>query len=474
MTEVVSPGILSILPPLLALGMAIKTKQVYISLLLGIWLGWTIMSGWNPVTGLIVSVNEVVGVFGDRDRTMTILLTAMISALIAFTQISGGMAGFIDRVSDGGLVNSRRSASVLAWLIGFMIFVEGNVGVFVSGPVSRPIFDRLRVSREKLAYILDSTAAAKATVMPLNSWGAYIIGLLAAQGIDLPLRAMLSSIPLNAYALLVILLALIVALSDINIGPMKEAERRMREEGKVLRDGAEPLVSSDVLMLESKAGVPKRTINMLIPILTLVVAVIIGLFITGDGNPMDGNGTASVFWALLIGLVLAGLAYRVQGILTFTEITDNFMKGVGGMMPIVILLLLAFTIGDTCRAIGTGDYVARAVEAGLPAAVVPAALFVVSAITSFATGTSWGTWAIMMPIAIPMIDIIGLNTSLVIASVLGGGIFGDHCSPISDSTIMSSMSAGTDHIDHVRTQLPYALSVAGVTVVLYLILGTVL
>jgi Na+/H+ antiporter NhaC len=248
----------------------------------------------------------------------------------------------------------------------------------------------------------------------------------------------------------------------------------VREEGKLLRDGAEPLVSSDVLMLESKSGVPKRTINMLIPIVTLVVAVLVGLFVTGHGNPMNGDGTASVFWALGVGLVLAGLAYRAQGIMTFTEISDIFMKGIGGMIPIVVLLLFAFVIGDTCRAIGTGDYVARLVEGGLPAAVVPAALFLVSAVTSFSTGTSWGTWAIMMPIAIPMVDIIGLHTSLVIAAVLGGGIFGDHCSPISDSTIMSSMSAGTDHIDHVRTQLPYALRLAGVTVALYLILGIVL
>jgi len=474
MTEPAALGILSVLPPVIAIGLAIWSKQVYVSLFAGIWLGWTMISGWNPVTGLIVSVNQIVGVLGDRDRTLTIMLTAMIGALIAFMQYSGGMAGFIDRISSGGLVKDRRSAGIMAWLIGFVIFVEGNVGVFVSGPVSRPIFDRLRISREKLAYILDSTAAAKATILPLNSWGAYIIGLLAAQGIDLPLRAMLAAIPFNIYALLAIAGALYVAVFDKNIGPMKAAEHRVREEGKLLRKGAEPLVSSDVLMLESKPGAPKRTINMLIPILTLVIAVLAGLYITGDGNPMNGDGTASVFWALLIGLVLAGLAYRVQGILTFSEITDNFIKGIGGMMPIVILLMFAFVIGDTCRAIGTGDYVANVVEGGLPAAVIPAALFIVSAITAFATGTSWGTWAIMMPIAIPMIDIIGLNMHLVIAAVLGGGIFGDHCSPISDSTIMSSMSAGTDHIDHVRTQLPYALIVAGVTVCIYLILGSLI
>jgi Na+/H+ antiporter NhaC len=469
-----SYGALSLLPPLLALGMALKTKQVYISLLLGIWLGWTIMSGWNPLTGLITSVNEIVGVFGDRGRTFTILLTAMIGALITFTQYSGGMEGFVNRVSGGHLVKDRRSAGMMAWFIGFVIFVESNIGVFVSGPVSRPIFDRLRVSREKLAYILDSTAAPKATVLPINSWGAYIIGLLAVQGIERPLQAMIAAIPANIYSWLAIFLALFVVVSGWDVAAMKTAELRVREDGKVLRDGAEPLVSADVTMLDSKPGVPTRTINMAIPILTLIVTTLVALYITGNGNLMNGDGAASVFWALGIALAVAAIAYRIQGIMTLNEVTDMFMKGVGGMIPIVTLLMLAFTIGDTCRAIGTGDYVARAVEGGLPAAVVPAALFVVSAITSFSTGTSWGTWAIMIPIAIPMIDIIGLNTSLVIASVLGGGIFGDHCSPISDSTIMSSMAAGTDHIDHVRTQLPYALVAAGTTVVILLVLGGVL
>ena len=469
-----SYGALSLLPPLLALGMAIKTRQVFISLLLGIWLGWTIMSGWNPLTGLIVSVNEIVGVFRDRGRTLTILLTAMIGALITFTQVSGGLAGFMRSVSKRGLVQDRRSAGVMAWLIGFSIFVESNIGIFVSGPVSRPIFDKLRVSREKLAYILDSTAAAKATVLPINSWGAYIIGLLAAQGIDLPLRAMLASIPLNLYALLSIALALVVAITDWNIGPMREAERRVREEGKLLAPGAEPLAATEVLMLEPKSGVPLRSINMVLPVVTIVVTVLAALYITGHGNVMNGDGATSAFWAIACGLTVGALIYRAQGILTLTEITDLFMKGVGGMIPIVLLLLFAYVIGDTCRAIGTGDYVARAVEGGIPAAVIPAAVFVVSAITSFSTGTSWGTWAIMMPIALPMVDIIGLHAGLVIAAVLGGGIFGDHCSPISDSTIMSSMAAGTDHIDHVRTQIPYALVVSGITVGFYLVLGSVL
>ncbi len=469
-----SYGWLSVLPPVLALGLAIKTKQVYLSLLLGIWLGWTIMSGWNPVVGLIASVNAMVAVFGDRDRTLIILLSAMIGALITFTQFSGGMTGFINWVSGKGLVKDRRWAGVLAWSIGFVIFVEANIGVFVSGPVSRPIFDRLRISREKLAYILDSTASSKATVIPMNSWGAYIIGLLAVQGIDNPLRAMLTSIPLNIYALLTIFMALVVVLTDADVGPMKHAERRVRTEGKLLSDGAEPLIATEVLMLESKPGVPARAANMVIPVVTIIVTVLTALFVTGDGNIMNGDGATSVFWAVTVGLTAAAVGYRAQGIMTLSEITDMFMKGVGGLVPIVILLVLAFVIGDTTRALGTGDYVAQAAEAGLSPVVIPAALFALSAVTSFSTGTSWGTWAIMMPIAIPMIGIIGLHPHLVIASVLGGGIFGDHCSPISDSTIISSMSAGTDHIDHVRTQLPYALAAAGITIIVYLLLGFLL
>ncbi len=464
-------GWLSLLPPLVALGLAIKTRQVYVSLLLGTWVGWTIISEWNPVTGLIVSVDSMVGVFSDRGRTLTILLTAMIGALITFIQHSGGVAGFMNAIAARGIATNRRSAAAMAWLIGFVIFVEANIGVFVSGPVSRPLFDRLRVSREKLAYILDSTASAKATVIPINSWGAYIIGLLSVATIDNPLRAMLLSIPLNLYAWLAIGLALFVAITDTNLGPMKTAEQRVRNEGKLLRDGAEPLVSSEVLMLPSKPGAPQRAVNLVAPVLTIVVTVLIALYLTGDGNPMNGDGSASAFYAIGTALAVAAVLYRAQGIMTFSESTEMFLKGVGGLIPIVVLLILAFVIGDTCRAIGTGDFLARAAEASLTPGVIPATLFVLAAMASFATGTSWGTWAIMMPIGLSMVELMGLDPTLVIAAVLGGGIFGDHCSPISDSTIISSMSAGTDHIDHVRTQLPYALIAGGITVGAYLILG---
>jgi Na+/H+ antiporter NhaC len=255
---------------------------------------------------------------------------------------------------------------------------------------------------------------------------------------------------------------------------LREAERRIREEGKLLRDGAEPLVAGDVLMVDAKDGVPPRAANLVVPIIAIVVTVLIGLYLTGGGDLMNGEGATSAFWAIAAGIVVAAVMYLLQGIMTLHELTDSFMRGVGGLIPIVVLLVLAYGIGDTCRAIGTGEYLARAAQASLPSQVMPALLFVLAAVTSFSTGTSWGTWAIMMPIALPMVPLLGLHPALTVAAVLGGGLFGDHSSPISDSTIISSMAAGTDHIDHVRTQLPYALLGAAASIGLYLVLGTVL
>lgn len=466
-----SYGFASILPPIVAIGLAIKTRQVYLSLLAGIWLGSTILNGWDPLFGLIGTVDALVGVFADAERTRILMVSILIGALLTFTQYSGGMVGFVNWVVGRGAVRSRRSAGVLAWSLGVFIFVESVIGVLVSGTITRPLFDKLKISREKLSYILDSTCAPKATIFPLNTWGAYIIGLLLAQGVESPVGALVASIPLNFYAILAILLALVVVLTEADFGPMKEAERRVRIKGKLLRDGAEPLVASDTLRIPAKTGVPERAFNLVLPVGTVIATLPAVLFVTGSGNMMNGSGTDAAFWAVIVGLLVASLSYRAQRILSIKELTDMFMKGIAGLIPVGILLVLAFGIGDVCRELGTGVFVAQAAQTSLPAGAVPGALFVVSAVMSFSTGTSFGTWAIMIPIAIPMIMLMNLHSGLTIAAVLGGGVFGDHCSPISDSTIVSSLAAATDHIDHVRTQLPYALAAAGGSLVLYLVCG---
>ncbi len=469
-----SHGWLSLLPPVIAIGVAIKTRQVYLSLGLYILMGWTIMSGGNPVEGTIRSVDTFVAAVTDPGNARTLLFSALIGAMIIYTQASGGMAGFINWVEHRGFAKSKRSVGMLTILVSMGVFLESNFGLLVSGSVSRPLFDKCRISREKLAYLIDATCAPKCILIPLNAWGAYIIGLLLAQDIEQPTRLVVSALPLNFYAILAILIAVVVVLFDWNVGPMATAEERVEREGKLLRDGAQPMVSADVATVVAKPGVPERAINMVVPILTMIVMVPVVLYITGDGDMMNGSGSQAVLWGVIVGLLAGALLYLAQGIMTLEELSTNTIRGIQGLVPLVIVLALAFTIAATTRPLGTGEYIAGAVQDTLSTGVIPALIFLMACFIAFSTGTSWGTFAIMIPIVIPMISVLDLHPGLTVAAALGGGIFGDHCSPISDSTIVASMASATDHIDHVRTQLPYALIAAGGAIILFLIFGFIL
>jgi Na+/H+ antiporter NhaC len=469
-----SYGWLSILPPILAIGLAIKTKQVYLSLALFVFLGWTIMSGWDPIAGMIQSLDAYIESVTDPDNARVLLFSVLIGAMITFTQASGGMNGFVNWVEQKGLAKSRRSVGLLTGVVSMCVFLESNFSLLVSGSVARPLYDRCRISREKLAYVIDATCSPKCILIPLNAWGATVISLLVAQDVANPNELLVSALPLNFYAILAILLAFFVILTGWNIGPMREAERRVAEEGKLLRDGAKPLMADDVAMTPQKEGVTPRAINMVLPIVAMLITVPIVLWVTGDGDLMAGTGSKAVLWGVIVGLLVGAALYKAQGIFTVAESTELVIKGIQGLVPLVIVLSLAFTIGATTRALGTGVFVAQAAQATLPTAVVPAIVFLLGCFIAFSTGTSWGTFAIMIPIVIPMIELLGLHPGLTVAAALGGGIFGDHCSPISDTTIVASMASATDHIDHVRTQMPYAVTAAIGAVALFLIAGAVL
>ncbi len=464
-------GWLSILPPVAAIVLAIWTKQVFISLFFGIWLGWSILAGGNPLVGLQDALEGIIRVFEDGGNTKVIAFSAMVGALIAFTQRSGGVDGFIAWVLRKGFASDRRSAGLLAFGIGTVVFVESSITCLVTGSVARPLFDRLKISREKLAYVCDSTSAPICILVPLNGWGAYIMGLLAAQNLDTPFWVLFKSLPFNFYAISALVLLLVVIVTGKDVGPMAAAEKRARELGKVLRDGAEPVVSTEVITIAAKDGVAPRAANMLVPIAIMVLMMPIGLGITGGGNIMRGSGSTSVFWAVLAAIVVSGLLYRVQGIMSLRELVDLFFKGLGGLMPLALLMMLAFAIGDTCKALGTGPFVAHSAKGWVSPNLVPAILFLVAGFIAFSTGTSWGTFAIMIPIGIPMVGLMGADLSVTLGAILSGGIFGDHCSPISDTSIISSMASASDHIDHVRTQLPYALIAAGISLLMYFVVG---
>ncbi|MDP3830556.1 MAG: Na+/H+ antiporter NhaC family protein, partial [Ignavibacteriaceae bacterium] len=355
------------------------------------------------------------------------------------------------------------------------------------GTLFRPIFDKLKIPREKLAYITDSISAPTCILIPLNAWGAYIMGLLAAQGFSNPLAILIGAFPFNFYPMLAALTVLIVIITQKDFGPMKKAELRAITEGKVLRDGAQPLISSDVVSLEKKENTPERAINMILPIAVMVGMMPLMLVLTGWGQVENinslrwyeqifyslgkGSGSMSVLYSVLTSIVVAGVSYSVQGIFKFGEIIDLIFKGISGLIPLALIMMLAFAIGTVCRELGTGIYTAEITKGWLSPNFVPVIIFLVGCLIAFSTGTSWGTFAIMIAIGVPMSQALGANLYLTIAAALGGGVFGDHCSPISDTTIISSMASASDHIDHVKTQLPYALLAGGVTALIYLVLG---
>jgi len=468
-------GWLSVIPPLFAILLAIKTRQVFLSLFLGIVIGWIIISGGNVLKGFELSVQSIIDVFQDAGNTRVVIFCALVGALISLTQANGGVQGFVDYIQKKNIVTSRRRASVFSFFVGCVVFIESSISCLVTGTIFHPIFEKFKISREKLAYICDTTSSPICILIPLNAWGAYVVSLLdkesAFAGMNDPVSLFLSTIPLNFYAILSVFFAGFIAFTYKDFGAMKKAESRSLETGKTVADGSVPMISEDIASLKPKKGIKHKSLNMVIPIVVMIIMMPVSLLITGNGSITSGSGSTSVLWSVLTAMVVAGLISLIQRILTLKEVMDYTLKGISGLVPLAILMVLAFSIGDTCRTLGTGVYVASLSRDFLNPSVIAPILFITSAFISFSTGTSWGTFAIMIPIAVPTAIYSDASLPLSIAAVLSGSVFGDHCSPISDTTIVSSMASACDHIDHVRTQLPYAISIALFSILLFWVVG---
>jgi len=485
-------GFLSVIPPIIAIILALKTKQVYIALLFGIWFSWLIIKGWNPLEGTLAMIEGMVDVFQSKGNTRTIMFSALVGALLIFIQYSKGVEGFINIINKRlvKLENkksgySRVMVQLLATFTGLLLFVETSISSLTVGTLYRPIFDKLKIPREKLAYIADSSSAPSSIIIPFNAWGAFIMGLLLTHGVEKPFSVMIASIKYNFYPLLAILILFIIILSKKDFGLMKKAETRTKETGALMNEGSKPMVSDEVTSFPPKQGIAAKAYNMIVPLLVMVFMMPINLMYTGWDSVKEfssffdhasqaigeGSGFSSVLYAVIISILVAITMYFIQGILKPKEAVNLTLKGISELMPLALLMLLAFAIGDACKELETGVYVANATKDWLSPELLPAVVFIISSFIAFSTGTSWGTFAIMLAISLPMANIHGADITIVIAATLGGGIFGDHCSPISDTSIISSMASASDHIDHVKTQLPYALFGGIITTILYLIIG---
>jgi tetracycline resistance efflux pump len=463
-------GILSILPPLMAIVLAIVTKQVLISLFLGIFTGTMILTGYNPIAAFIELVGMLFENLGDASWNAPLILFLMLlGGLVGLFARSGAAASFGRWASQR--VTSRPGSLFATWLLGVAIFLDDYFNCLTVGTVMRPLTDHYRVSREKLSYIIDSTAAPVCMLIPLSSWIAYVMSLIGPHFEEVgfamnPFQAFLAIIPLNLYAWLAVIMVLLTSLTRLEFGPMAAAERRALGTGILYDPGKGTPAGDDFNDLE--VGDNGAPIDLIVPVLTMIITAIIGFAYTG-GYFDGGMGFFEAIWntdaapalayAAMFSVLVTVIFYAARGVLSITDSMDALVQGFKSMVIAVSILLLAWTIGGITGELGTGAYVTSIMEGNFPLWAIPATIFVVSSLTSFSTGTSWGTMGIMIPIVVPLIAALNPDLMLVgVAAVLAGATFGDHCSPISDTTIMSSTGAGCHHIDHVNTQLPYAVT----------------
>ena len=503
--EILSMPVLSLLPPLLAIGCALFTRQVFPSLLLGLWSGYLILADGHPLLASLETINAIVDVFKSAGNSRTIIFSALMGALILLMQKSGGVQGFVslmaqrfktqqDAETDQGeaSIQLKRSLQFMTIFVGAIVFIETTISILMVGTLFRPLYDRFKLSRERLAFLADSTSAPISVLLPLNAWGAYILSLLAQQPeVDQPLPTLLAAIPQNIYALSAFGLCIYVASGGKTWGPLTTADRRAQQ-GKVLNDNAQPMVSTEVTEVEPLNGVIPRASALVIPLVTLILVMPITLFYTGWPSQAlqakqnldtwgsifnyalsEGSGSMAVLTAVCAALFVAAVLYRTRGIMKLKNFVDISLVGIGGLMPLALMMVFAFALSTLCKQLGTGPYVAQLCQNNIPIALFPALTFLVSAFIAFATGTSWGTFAIMLPIAAPLAASGDLSQALLLSAVLGGGVFGDHASPISDTTLVSSMAAATDHLDHVRTQLPFAALAGAMATLFYLVMGLI-
>ncbi|MEW5928772.1 MAG: Na+/H+ antiporter NhaC family protein [Gemmatimonadota bacterium] len=494
------PGWVSLVPPLLAIVLALVFREVVVALFAGVWLGAFFWTGLNPFTAVLRAVDTfALQELADSDHASIVLFSLMIGGMVGVIGKNGGTFGIVERLSP--LATTPRRGLLATYLQGLAIFFDDYANTLIVGNTMRPVTDRLRVSREKLAYVVDSTSAPVASLMFVSTWVGYEISLIAdglkAASASVGARdaalarqladanafnVFIDTIPFRFYPLLALVFVLLVIWMRRDFGPMYAAEVRARSGQGLHRPGAALMTDTTHGAMDPPEGAPLRWVNAALPVLVVVCTVLLGLYLSGRAALGPGehslrevfgeaNSYRVLLWASLLGSITAILLTLAQRILTVQETMSAWLAGLRSMVLAMVILVLAWSLGSVTEVLGTAQYLSSALEGNVSAQLLPVLVFALAAMISFATGTSWGTMAILLPLVIPLAASLTAVTADgghytiilgVVSSVLAGSIFGDHCSPISDTTVMSSMASACDHMDHVRTQLPYALVVAAV------------
>ena len=461
-------GILSLAPALIAVILAFITREALFSILCGVLVG-LLITGQDLLFGFTGIIQSALG---NADFIWVIGIEVFIGIMVAFFQKSGAISAVANKLNEK-LHITPRIAQVMGAALGVLIFFSDYFSPLFVGNVMRPITDKAKVSREKLAWLCDCTSAPVCITLPFSAWGVYVAGLVVGFGTfataEAGQNAVIHASVFQLYGILTIVMIFLVALGFIpDFGPMKKAEERARTTGKVIADGSTPMLSNELDNIKPKEGFkPNIVLHFLIPAI-IIICTTIGTYVV--------MGSAKTLEAFVLAVTYQAIVLLIQKAFNIREMVQVATEGIKSVVSAMLILSLAYCINAISKTLGTANFVISVTESWMTPATLLAMTFAVCAFISFFTGTSWGVYAIMIPIAMPLAFSMsgGVEGSLVyaeIAAVMGGGAFGDHCSPLSDTTILSSLGAGSDHVDHVKTQLPYALSVAVLCLIGYSIIG---
>ena len=468
--------ILSLLPPVIAIVLALITKEVYSSLIIGIIVGGVIYAGGNfeGVINHVIS-DGFVSSLADSYNMGILIFLVLLGALVSMMNKAGGSAAFGRWASKH--IKSRIGAQLATMALGVLIFIDDYFNCLTVGSVMRPVTDRNKVSRAKLSYLIDATAAPVCIIAPISSWAAAVAGFARGAGAENGISLFVSAIPFNFYALLTIVMMIFISLSKLDYGPMKLHEKNAIEKGDLFTCGNR--IDDDKTEVNEKG----RVCDLVIPVVILIICCVIGMIYSGGFFSGENfitafsNSDASVGLAYGAGfaMIIIVIYFLIRRVISFKSIMESLPEGFKAMVPAILILTCAWTLKAMTDSLGAKIFISQLIQgtAGAFQSFLPAIIFLIAVGLSFATGTSWGTFGILIPIVLSVFSSGEPITIVAISACMAGAVCGDHCSPISDTTIMASAGAQCDHINHVSTQLPYALTVAGVSAVSYIIAGFV-